>query len=266
MVIQAGELVPGGELRFFGIRLTPITEEELLDCIGVSLERNERTVMAHHNLHSMYLLKHDSTMRQLYAQADVVWVDGMSLIVLARLYGYAIGRNRRITCVDWLPSLLERAARRGWRLFFLGGCPGVVECAMESLGYGTETLKYAHHSGFFDAKHDSVENRRVLALIAQERPDVLLVGMGMPRQERWIVENREAIQARTVMAIGACLDYHAGVLRKPPRWSGRVGLEWLFRLLREPRRLGFRYLVEPVVVGLRVIVDLLRKRRWDCAK
>jgi len=85
----------------------------------------------------------------------------------------------------------------------------------------------------------------VTRAIAAFRPDLLMVGMGMPRQEAWVAAHVDALEVPAVLTCGACMDYVAGVVATPPRWAGRVGLEWGFRLIAEPRRLGYRYLVEP---------------------
>jgi N-acetylglucosaminyldiphosphoundecaprenol N-acetyl-beta-D-mannosaminyltransferase len=104
---------------------------------------------------------------------------------------------------------------------------------------------------------DGSENKSVLQQIADFQPHLLMVGMGMPRQELWIEANLNAIQANVILATGAVLDYVAGVIPTPPRWSGPLGLEWAFRLASEPKRLTPRYLIEPWTI-LRVIArDML---------
>ena len=113
------------------------------------------------------------------------------------------------------------------------------------------------------------ENDAVLEEIADFQPNVLMVGMGMPRQEHWVLDNLERIQANAILTAGACFDYIAGAIPTPPRWMGRMGLEWLYRLLTEPRRLWRRYLVEPWFLLPYFVKDLLairqhrqRARQW----
>jgi N-acetylglucosaminyldiphosphoundecaprenol N-acetyl-beta-D-mannosaminyltransferase len=101
------------------------------------------------------------------------------------------------------------------------------------------------HHGHFNAERSSAENRRVLAEINDYDPDILMVGMGMPRQEIWVLENNAAISARAVYCCGALMDYVAGEIPTPPRWIGALGFEWLYRLFSEPARLWQRYLIEP---------------------
>lgn len=95
--------------------------------------------------------------------------------------------------------------------------------------------------GYFELDEEAA----VVTAVNKFAPHVLMVGMGMPRQEAWVVRNVDKIDARAILTCGACMDYRAGVTVTPPRWAGRVGLEWLFRLVREPRRLAVRYLIEP---------------------
>ena len=99
--------------------------------------------------------------------------------------------------------------------------------------------------GYFDASPGSPDNAKALADIAAFEPDIIFVGMGMPRQERWIQDNRAAITRGVIFSVGAAFDYEAGVQKAAPRWTGRVGLEWLYRLASQPVRLAHRYLVEP---------------------
>ena len=228
-------------LTLLGVEVDPFTIQELNATIAVAGARGERWIIAHHNLHSVYLYHRDSRMRNLYAQARVIYIDGMPILLFARLLGYPLRREHRITCVDWIHPLMQEAARKGWRVFYLGGKPGVAECAAGTLRKQYPETQIATHYGYFRPE----ENERILDTIAAYRPHVLMVGMGMPRQEHWIPENLEQIHANVIIAVGACFDYIAEAIPTPPRWMGRMGLEWLYRLWSEPTRLAWRYLIEP---------------------
>jgi len=202
-------------------------------------------VIGNHNLHSLYLLSRQPRMRGFYEQADYVHVDGMPLVLLGRLLGMQLERKHRTGYMDLLPRLLENACSKGWRIFYLGSKPEVVEKGSDILRaqYPALTLKSFH--GYFDTQPGCPNNKSVLAQINEFAPHVLLVGMGMPRQETWILQNREHLRANAIFCCGALMDYVAGEIPTPPRWLGQIGLEWLYRLAAEPGRLWRRYLVEP---------------------
>jgi N-acetylglucosaminyldiphosphoundecaprenol N-acetyl-beta-D-mannosaminyltransferase len=234
---------------------------EFLDCVQSAQHKNgSPTVIGHHNLHSLYLQLRDQGIQTFYERADFTIVDGMSLVLIGRLFGLRIPPACRIVCLDYFSQLMNLAAAQGWSVFILGGVPGVVEQGWAGRTLSTSAVKFHHRHGYFDANPDSVENREVVARIRREAPDLLLVGMGMPRQEHWILNNIEGLNARVVLTIGGCLDYGAGGTPPPPRWLGRLGLEWLFRLVQEPRRLAGRYLVEPWSVAWEVCKHLYRGR------
>jgi N-acetylglucosaminyldiphosphoundecaprenol N-acetyl-beta-D-mannosaminyltransferase len=109
--------------------------------------------------------------------------------------------------------------------------------------------------GYFDPGGE--ENERVLRAIEAFAPDVLLVGMGMPRQEHWIMDNLDRLGSTVLLPCGASIDYVAGEIPTPPRWAGRWGLEWLYRLLAEPGRLWKRYLIEPWFLGYLLVTQWL---------
>jgi N-acetylglucosaminyldiphosphoundecaprenol N-acetyl-beta-D-mannosaminyltransferase len=204
-----------------------------------------RVVIGHHNLHSLHLLSREPAMAEFDRRADGSFLDGMGVLLLARWLGHPLERRLRVTYADWIEPLAAEAARSGWRLLHVGGRPGVGEEAASRLAGRHPGLAIGSLPGYFDAAPGSSENAAVLQAIRAAAPHVLLVGMGMPRQERWVVENLDSIAANVILTCGACMDYVAGVVPTPPRWAGRLGLEWLFRLAAEPRRLGRRYLVEP---------------------
>jgi N-acetylglucosaminyldiphosphoundecaprenol N-acetyl-beta-D-mannosaminyltransferase len=237
--------------RLLGLRLDALTLSDLLAMAAETIENDERCLIANHNLHSVYLYYHDAKMRTFYSRAQCVMIDGMPLVLLGKLWGYALRAEHRSGAVDWVPRLTAEAARRGWRVFYLGSKIGVAERGAQILRDTFPGLRISTAHGHFDADPHSNENRAMVKLINDYRPDVLLVGMGMPRQERWIVDNLESVEANVIIHVGAYMDYVAGVVPTPPRWTGQLCLEWLYRLLNEPRRLWKRYLLEPwFVVGL----------------
>jgi N-acetylglucosaminyldiphosphoundecaprenol N-acetyl-beta-D-mannosaminyltransferase len=245
---------------FFETRVDALTIPELNALIAEAIQRGEQRVIANHNLHSVFLYHHDPKMRAFYARASYTHVDGMALVYLGQVLGFPIKRKHRITYVDWLDPLMAEAAQRGWRVFYLGSRPGVAEQGAAILRQKFLGLQIVTAHGYFDAHPDSNENQNVLAAINHYQPNILMVGMGMPRQEHWIVDNLGKIHADAVLNAGATMDYVVGVVPTPPRWSGKLGLEWLFRLGAEPNRLWRRYLIEPWFI-LRLLWSEYCKRR-----
>ncbi len=252
------------ELRLLGVRLHPLTIDGLHERIAEAVRSRRKSVIGHHNLHSVYLVHHDEVMARFDRQADWLFCDGMGLLRLARWLGHPLAKSHRVTYADWIDPLAAEAARRGWRLFHVGGRPGVGERAAAVLAARHRGLAIASIPGYFDAAPGSSANTAALAAVRAAAPNVLLVGMGMPRQERWVVENLDTIAADVILTSGACMDYVAGAVPTPPRWAGRAGLEWLWRLAAEPRRLSRRYLLEPWFL-LALLGGELRRRRRSAA-
>ena len=231
-------------MKLLGGDVDAVTMDDLHALIASAVAGREKWIVAHHNMHSVYLYHRDPKMRELYRKARCVHVDGMPLIVLGRLRGFALRREHRITYVDLVRPLMALAARKGFRVFYLGSRPGVAARGAALLQSEIPNLQIATHHGYAGMPGQP-DNGEVLAEIERFRPDILMVGMGMPRQEHWIVDNLQDLHAHAILTSGACMDYVAGVVPTAPRWMGRVGAEWLFRLWSEPTRLWYRYLVEP---------------------
>jgi N-acetylglucosaminyldiphosphoundecaprenol N-acetyl-beta-D-mannosaminyltransferase len=236
-------------ITFLGVNLDLLTQETLLDLISGCILNQRKIVVAHHNLHSLYLYRGSpqdaAWLRHFYESADYTLADGMSMVVLGKMLGRRIDPRNRVAYNDWLPLMLPVAVRRRWRIFYLGSTPSDAAKGHEVLCARYPGLHLMVHHGHFDAQRQGNENAEVLAEISGYRPDVLFVGMGMPRQERWILENFRDLSVKVILTSGATLDYIAGAKRMAPRWMGKLCLEWAFRLVTEPRRLAFRYLVEP---------------------
>jgi N-acetylglucosaminyldiphosphoundecaprenol N-acetyl-beta-D-mannosaminyltransferase len=231
-----------------GCKVHAVTASRLTDLVEDAVESRESCIIANHNLHSLYLYQKDPKLRALFSKAKWIHVDGMGIVLLARIFGARIERAERVTYVDWFPLLLERVAARNWRLFYLGSKPGVADKGVEMLRKKYPGLRMKVGHGYFDPAGEA--NESVLEEIRRFAPEVVMIGMGMPRQEQWIADNINSLGSAVVLPCGAAIDYVAGEIPTPPRWAGRWGLEWLYRLLAEPGRLWKRYLVEPWFVLL----------------
>lgn len=224
-----------------------------------SESRDRRLVVGYLNLHGAALARRQPRLAEFFRLAEVVHLDGMVMTWIARWAGVPARRENRVTYVDWTSPLLREAAQRGRRVYFLGSEPEVAREAERQLRATIPGLELVCHHGFFDSSPGSEDNRRILQEIDEFAPHILMVGMGMPRQEEWILTHRDRLQVGAILASGACMDYVAGRVATPPRWIGRLGLEWLFRLGQEPRRLGARYLIEPWTLVGPVLVECLRR-------
>nr|WP_322494955.1 WecB/TagA/CpsF family glycosyltransferase [Chloroflexus sp.] len=244
-------------ISLLNVTVNPLTIPDFNQCIATAIAQQARWIIANHNLHSVYLYQRDPKMRAFYERAQIIYIDGMPLVYWGRVLGYPLRRDQRITCVDWVHPLMAAATAGGWRVFYLGGKPGVAARAAERLCQQYPALQIATRDGYFQP----ADNSAVLAEITNFQPHILMVGMGMPRQEHWILENLDHLTVNAIIAVGACFDYVAGAIPTPPRWMGCTGLEWLYRLYSEPRRLARRYLLEPWA-----LVPLMARDLWQMAQ
>ncbi|WP_425997056.1 WecB/TagA/CpsF family glycosyltransferase [Caulobacter sp. DWR1-3-2b1] len=223
-----------------------VRHEEVFHFVGARLKHGVSSIVANHNLHSVYLARKNAKVRGFFSAADLVEVDSTPLLAWARVIGRSSRQFHRCTYLDWRDFFWAKAKQENWRVFFVGGAPGVAATAREKILADWPGVELAIHHGFFDASPGSAENAAVVEKINAFKPHILLVGMGMPRQEIWVLENHEAITAPCAhFTVGGAFDYEAGVQKAAPRWMGQMGVEWLFRLLADPRRLFSRYCVEP---------------------
>ena len=236
------------ERRPFGFAVHPGTLEDYLEVARRAVASGTPRTVLYHNLHSLYLWHRSAALRRHHENATVL-VDGMPVIALLRLAGIPATRDQRVTYVDFIMPLLRLARDESWRVFHVGQSADVQARALERIRAELPGIDIAGRDGYFDQSPGSADNRELVARINARGTDLLLVGFGTPRQEAWLHAHRGAIDAPAVFACGACMEYVAGEVRTPPRWLGRAGLEWSWRLLENPRRFGFRYLVEPLALG-----------------
>lgn len=228
-----------------GIKVNLLSMIQLNSLIMEAVELNKKWIIANHNLNSLYIYHHNSMMRRFYSIANYIHIDGMALVLLGKLCRIPCKRKHRVTYADWVWSLMAEASKQGWRIFYLGSKPGVANRGAKVLRKKYPNLEIATMHGYFPMFTNSQENQAVLKEINAYKPHILMVGMGMPRQEKWILENIENVCTNTILTSGACIDYVAGEIATPPRWIGKIGMEWFYRLITEPKRLWKRYLLDP---------------------
>jgi N-acetylglucosaminyldiphosphoundecaprenol N-acetyl-beta-D-mannosaminyltransferase len=239
------ETQPGGVLaeRFdvLGVRVNSISFKVAIECIQSWMENRTRTrIVTFTNVHAVMEARRDETFRQALNQADMVCPDGMPLVWLEHLGG---GSTERVCGPDFMAEFFRQTEGSGYRHFFYGGVPAVVErlaATMQSRFPG------ARIAGFYSPPYRALtaeEDEAVVQMINSAAPDLLWVGLGCPKQERWMSAHREAIHSVVMLGVGQAFDIHGNALPHAPRWMRDHGLEWMFRLCSEPWRLWKRYLV-----------------------
>lgn len=245
------------KIKVLGTSLTLCTKEQLLEAMGDMVESGRKGMVLSGNVHSFNIAYRHYWFRDLFNQADIVRLDGAGLALAAKMLGHQNVPNR-ITWADFTWDLAAYSERHGFNLFLLGGQPGIAEGAASCLVDRFPHLRNvgAYH-GYFDKTAGHPENEEVIQMISAAKPSILIIGFGMPVQEKWLMENWGRIDANVVLTGGAVFDYITGTLRRGPRWMTDHGLEWLARLVIEPRRLWRRYLIGNPVFLWRVIRERL---------
>jgi N-acetylglucosaminyldiphosphoundecaprenol N-acetyl-beta-D-mannosaminyltransferase len=198
----------------------------------------------------------DAGLAHILNRGDLNVADGVGVILAARLLGRPL--QQRVTGSDGIYELASHSARRGYRVFLLGAAPGVAEMAALELQKAYRELQVVGTYAGSPHAHDSEE---VIGQVRAAAPDLLLVAYGVPAEEKWIASNRVRLGVPVMIGVGGTFDFVAGVTRRAPVWMRRVGLEWLYRLIREPWRWR-RQLALPRFAGL-VVLQRLRSGRQE---
>lgn len=228
-----------------GVEADQLTQQEALDEIERRMEKKIPFCTMFVNLDVVLKAESDEKLKMVLNRSELTFVDGMPLVWLSHLHGNSF--PERVAGSDLVPSLCQRAAEREWSIFILGGAPGVPEKAAQQLKqrYPKICIKgvYSPPQGF---ENDEKEIENILSRVKKAAPEILIVCFGCPKQEYFVSEYYKKCGAVLSICGGATVDFMAGNLRRCPKWMGDAGLEWLFRLIMEPRRLFKRYLFDGI--------------------
>jgi N-acetylglucosaminyldiphosphoundecaprenol N-acetyl-beta-D-mannosaminyltransferase len=247
-----------------GVRTHPVQ-------IGEVIERMQKWIRAREGCHSIAATsmhgiveaQHDPSFKEALNATDLVVPDGMPLVWLGRCQGHVLGR--RVYGPDLLLAFCKESAGQGYRHFFYGGEPGVAEQLAGSLKTRFPGLNVVGTCSPPFRPLGAKEDEEMVEMIDRVAPDVLWVGLGAPKQERWMHKHKTRLRLPVMVGVGAAFDMLSGRRKQAPRWMREHGLEWFFRLLQEPRRLWRRYLVYGAQFIAYLILKSLRLKNFDAS-
>ncbi len=249
-----------GRVDILGVEIDAINMGDAVGAIGGWIQRREPTYVCLVPAHSVMEARRDEEYRRTLNGSGLTTPDGMSIVWLLKLRGHR--KVQRVYGPDLMLEICRVSVEAGWSHFLYGGEEGVAEDLASILESRSPGLRIAgtHSPPFRQLTPE--EDAEVSRRIEQSGAEVVWVGIGSPRQERWIAEHAGKVGAPVLIGVGAAFDFLSGRKPQAPRWIQRAGLEWLFRLATEPRRLWRRYAEYPLFVLL-ATTDLLRSRRSE---
>ena len=220
-----------GMVDILGVCVHRVDRAGLLSTIEQAIEQGSGGIINDLNVHAANLAQVDPEFRNILNKSDLVFVDGAGIMLGAKLLGKRLGE--RLTYADWMDDLFARCAEQGWSIFFVGDTEETGAKFSESLAERHPGCKFAgRHHGFFDREGD--ENERVLEAINASGADIVLAGMSMPIQEKWVWANKDKLTAKVFLTCGGFPRVYIGDIPRGPKWMTDNGLEWFYRLCMQP--------------------------------
>jgi N-acetylglucosaminyldiphosphoundecaprenol N-acetyl-beta-D-mannosaminyltransferase len=244
--------------HILGIGVSAINTAQALQTIDRWIQRREQQYVCVTGVHGIMESQRDARLKQIHNQAGLVTPDGMPLVWLSRLKGFAW--VERVYGPDLMLAVCRQSLLKGYRHYFYGGANGVAEKLVTRLAREFSGLQIA---GFWSPPFRPLtrdEDEKSIQTINRTQPDIVWIGLSTPKQEYWMYQHLGHITAPVIIGVGAAFDFHAGVKRQAPRWMQRSGLEWSFRLMTEPRRLWRRYLINNSLFLWMILIKALGKK------
>jgi N-acetylglucosaminyldiphosphoundecaprenol N-acetyl-beta-D-mannosaminyltransferase len=248
-----------GKIEIFGVKIDNLGLVDAVEIIANRAQEKQPCFVVTPNVDHVVRLEQDAEFRQIYSEACLVLADGMPLVWASKLLGTPL--KERVSGSDLILPLAEAAAGRGLSIFLLGGEEGAAAGAADKLLDAIPGLcvagTFCPEYGF---EFSSVQLRHIEQILIKARPDILLVGLGSPKQEKWIYQYSRALHIPVAIGVGVSFSFLAGLINRAPRWMQRCGLEWLWRLCNEPKRLWRRYLIDDLPFFVMLGRALIKKR------
>ncbi len=240
------------KLKLFGTPVDRVTSTEAVNRLESFVRSGHQAMIVTPDTTALMRAQRDAKLRKIYEEAALVTPDGSGLVLASKLLGFAL--RERVSGIDLLQKFLPLAAQKKYKIFLLGAAPGVAEEAAQKLGERFAGLNIVGtHHGYFS----ETENNSVIQKIRDVQPDLVLVALGVPHQEYWMAAHREALGVNTLMGVGGSLDVFAGRVKRAPKMWQTLGLEWAYRVLKQPWRL-WRVRVIPLFLSKVLLLKFVR--------
>lgn len=230
-------------IKFLNTEIDNLTMPEAIMEIDDLIIKGRCSYVVTPNVDHIVKLEKDEELKEVYKNADLILTDGMPLIWISKFKSTPI--KEKVSGSDLFPKVCELAAEKSYRIFLLGAAEGVAAKAAENLEEkfkGLDIVGTYSPSYGFEKKEDEIQ--RIIKIINEAKPHILAVGLGTPKQEKFIYKFKDKLNVPISLAIGASIDFEAGNIKRAPKWMQKIGLEWLYRLCKEPRRMYRRYLID----------------------
>lgn len=227
-------------IKFLNINVDNVTMLEAIKKIEYVVRKNANSYIVTPNLDHIIIVEKDEYFKEIYKNANLILTDGQPLIWISKLLGNPI--VEKVSGSDLFPEICKMASNNNFSIFILGAAEGVATKAAENLKLKYDKLNivgtYSPTYGF-ENKKEEIDN--IIHCINVSKPDILAVSLGSPKGEKFIYKYRNQLSVPLSMSIGATIDFEAGNIKRAPRWISKCGFEWLYRTLKEPKRLAKRY-------------------------
>jgi len=248
-------------INVLGVGISALTLSKAVQKISTWIDQGVRHYINVCTVHTIMECQRNSELRDIVNKSGMAVPDGMPLVWLAHYSGFK--ETTRIYGPDLMLALCNYSVSRGYKHFFYGGNDGAAQELSDVLSrrYPGLQIVGAYSPPFRDV--GSLEDKLVIEDINDLHPDIVWVGLGTPKQDYWVANHRKLLNTPVIIAVGAAFDFHTGRIKQAPEWMQRSGLEWLFRLAMEPRRLTHRYLVYNPLFIMHVLLQLIGIKRYE---
>lgn len=242
-------------MRLMNTEIDNLTMDETLDAIDSLIKEDNCSYVVTPNVDHIVQLEKDEELKRVYENASLILTDGKPLIWISNWYKTPI--KEKISGSDLFLRVCELAAKKGYTMYLLGAAEGVADKAAKNLMDKYKGLNIVGtYSPPFGFEKDKVELKKIERQIQEVHPDILIVGLGCPKQEKYMYHHCKELDVPISFGLGASIDFEAGNIKRAPRWMSEHGLEWLYRITQDPKRLAKRYLVDDMK-----IISIARKYR-----
>lgn len=220
------------QLTILGINIDKVDQTQALDKIQQFIDSQQPHYIVTANAEIIYQASKDDQMRHLINGADLITADGSGVLWASKHIGQPL--TQRVTGIDLVHAICQRSQTKGWRIYIIGAAPGIAQQAADKL---RQQYPQCQIIGTQHGYYQPQEEETILQQIRQSAPDIILVAMGAPRQEKWITQHQQQLQIPVAMGIGGSLDVISGNLKRAPQWMQKLSLEWLYRVIKQPTRI-----------------------------